>query len=97
MSAIDYAPAGIEIDRYFAAGDLIVAVMRDGTAGQDHRAVDLIHDAVLARGPSRALTKADVAVGDHVLHLFEIFVEIVNAQLVAGKLRVRLRRALLPR
>ena len=79
MSAIDYAPAGIEIDRDLAAGDLIVAVMRHRAAGQNYGALDLVHDAVLARRPSRALAEPHVAIRDHVLHLFEIFVEIVNA------------------
>ena len=92
MSAIDHALAGIQIHRDLAAGNLIVAVMRDGTAGQHHGALGLVHDAVLASGPSGALAQADVAVGDHVLHLFEIFVEIVHAQLIAGKLRIGLNR-----
>ena len=90
MSAIDHALAGVEKNRDLTAGNLIVAVMRDRTAGQDYGVLGLVHYAVLAGGPSRALTEPNVAVRDHVLHLFEVFVEIVYAQLVAGKLRVRL-------
>jgi len=85
VSAIDHALAGIQVHRDFAASDLIVTVVRDWTTGQNHGALGLVHDAVLARRPSRALTQAHVAVGDHVLHLFESFVERVHAQLVAGK------------
>lgn len=90
MSAIDHALAGVEIYGDLTAGNLIVAVMRDRTAGQDYRALGLVHNAVLAGGPSRALAEANVTVRDHVLHLFEVFVEIVYPQLVACKLRVRL-------
>src|SRR5208282_949448 len=90
MSAIDHALAGVEKYRDLAAGNLVVAVMRDRTAGQDYGALGLVHDAVFAGGPSRALTEPNVPVRDHVLHLFEVFVEIVYAQLIAGKLRVRL-------
>src|SRR5208283_4814146 len=93
MSAIDHALARIQKYGDLTPGNLIVAVMRNRTAGQNHGALGLVHDAVLASGPSRALTEPNVPVGDHVLHLFEVFVEIIYAQLVAGKLRVRLGSA----
>jgi hypothetical protein len=90
MSAIDHALAGVEKNRDLTAGNLIAAVMRDRTAGQDYGVLGLVHYAVLASSPSRALTEPNVPVRDHLLHLFEVFVEIVYAQLVACKLRARL-------
>jgi hypothetical protein len=96
MCAIDDALVGIEVNRNLAACYLIVAVVRDWIAGQDHRPFGLVHNAVITRRPSRALTQAHIAVGDHVLHLFEVFVEVIHAQLIAGECRSVLRRAHTP-